>query len=97
MEATQAADTAYGAESAYSHTHALPPGINGFNREFVGGGMIVRRRTWSYRLHGQMFAQTVAFDQPVTAAGARAILRRTVGEPMELWGRATADLLQFYR
>jgi hypothetical protein len=44
-----------------------------------------------------MFAQSVAFDQPVTAAIARAILRRTVGEPMELWGRATADLLQFYR
>lgn len=58
--------------------------------------MVVRRRTWSYRLQSQLFAQTVTFDQPVTAVGARAILRRTVGEPLELWGRAAGGVLTFY-
>jgi hypothetical protein len=55
--------------------------------------MIVRRRTWLYRLKGQLFAQTVAFNQPVTAAGARELLRRTVGAPLELWGRGNDDVL----
>ncbi|MGB0126859.1 MAG: hypothetical protein WBP72_04405 [Rhodocyclaceae bacterium] len=55
--------------------------------------MIVRRRTWLYRLQGQLFAQTVAFDHPVTAAGARELLRRTVGAPLELWGRGNDDVL----
>lgn len=54
--------------------------------------MIVRRRTWLYRLAGQMFAQMISFDQPVTAARARDLLRRTVGAPVELWGRGIDDL-----
>lgn len=54
--------------------------------------MIVRRRVWMYRLAGQLFAQTVSFARPVTAAMARSMLRRTVGQPLELWGRTTSDL-----
>jgi hypothetical protein len=54
--------------------------------------MIVRRRTWLYRLVGQTFAQVVSFEQPVTAAKAREFLRRTVGAPLELWGRAGDDI-----
>ena len=49
--------------------------------------MIIRRRTWFYRLAGQMFAQTVSFASPVTAAMARSLLIRSVGKPLELWGR----------
>ena len=30
--------------------------------------MIVRRRTWLYRLAGQTFAQMISFKQPVTAS-----------------------------
>jgi hypothetical protein len=53
--------------------------------------MIVRRRTWLYRLAGQAYAQSVSFDERVTAAVARSYLRRTVGTPLELWGRGTND------
>lgn len=53
--------------------------------------MIVRRRTWLYRLAGQMFAQPISFAKPVTAAAARDFLRRTVGTPKELWGRRMDD------
>jgi hypothetical protein len=53
--------------------------------------MIVRRRTWLYRLSGQVFAQQIAFERPVTAAIARKALRQTVGEPKELWGRGLID------
>ncbi|MBI4998162.1 MAG: hypothetical protein HZC22_14970 [Rhodocyclales bacterium] len=61
-------------------------------REDQEGPMIVRRRVWMYRLAGQLFAQSVSFARPVTAAMARSILRRTVGQPLELWGRAIGDL-----
>jgi hypothetical protein len=54
--------------------------------------MIVRRRTWLYRLAGQMFAQFISFERPVTAAQARNLLRRSVGNPSELWGRGKQDL-----
>jgi hypothetical protein len=64
---------------------------------FGGGFMIVRRRTWLYRLAGQTFAQMISFKQPVTASIARATLRRTVGNPSDLWGRSKSDLLSFHR
>jgi hypothetical protein len=49
--------------------------------------MIVRRRTWLYRLNGQLLAQPISFAQPVTASMARNFLRRYVGIPLDLWGR----------
>lgn len=50
--------------------------------------MIVRRRTWFYRLAGQHFAHAVTFRSPVTALKVKEALRRTVGIPIELWGRS---------
>ena len=50
--------------------------------------MIVRRRTWFYRLAGQRFAHAITFKNPLTAPKARDALSRTVGIPLELWGRA---------
>jgi hypothetical protein len=55
--------------------------------------MIVRRRTWMYRLAGQQFAQIISFQKPVTASKVRDALRRSVGMPLELWGRSSTDLL----
>ncbi len=55
--------------------------------------MIVSRRTWLYRLAGQQFAQTISFERPVTAAKVREVLRRSVGIPLDLWGRNSADIL----
>ena len=55
--------------------------------------MIVRRRTWMYRLAGQLLAQTISFDHPVTASKVRDALRQSVGIPVEIWGRASNDLL----
>jgi len=49
--------------------------------------MIVKRRTWLYRLRRQAFAQPISFDEPVTATKAREELRRSVGDPLDLWGR----------
>lgn len=54
--------------------------------------MVVRRRTWLYRLPGQSYAQTVSFRDRVTAARARTFLRSTVGNPLELWGRSKNDV-----
>jgi hypothetical protein len=59
--------------------------------------MMVRRRTWLYRLAGQRYAQSVSFGQPVTAAMARKHLRGTVGNPLELWGKNGADVVNLYR
>jgi hypothetical protein len=59
--------------------------------------MIVRRRTWLYRLAGQLFAQSISFDQPVTASMAKEALRRTVGVPLEMWGRHNSDVLSMPR
>jgi hypothetical protein len=61
----------------------------GKSREIVI--MIVRRRTWLYRLAGQMFAQLISFERPVTASMARSGIRRKVGEPLEIWGRGNKD------
>ena len=49
--------------------------------------MIIRRRTWFYRLAGQRFAQAVTFTNPVPASRVREALCRTVGVPLEIWGR----------
>jgi hypothetical protein len=53
--------------------------------------MIVHRRIWSYRLATQLCAQLIRFDKPVTASTARNVLRRSVGNPLELWGRGHDD------
>ena len=53
---------------------------------------MVRRRTWLYRLPGQRYAQTVSFKERVTASCARVLLRRTVGDPLELWARSANDI-----
>lgn len=50
--------------------------------------MIVRRRTWFYRLSGETFAKAITFKLPVTAAKVRDFLRKSVGVPLELWGRS---------
>ena len=54
--------------------------------------MIVRRRTWFYRLEGQSYAEMISFEQPITASKAREILRRSVGVPLDLWGRNNTDV-----
>ena len=59
--------------------------------------MVVRRRTWFYRLAGQMYAQLISFDRPLTSSAARMALRRSIGNPLELWGRSRDDLMQFDR
>jgi hypothetical protein len=51
--------------------------------------MIVRRRTWFYRLAGQRFAHVITFENPITAAKVKEALVRTIGMPVELWGRST--------
>lgn len=50
--------------------------------------MIAHRRTWFYRLAGQKFAHAITFRIPVTAAKVKEALRKTVGDPLELWGRS---------
>lgn len=50
--------------------------------------MIAHRRTWFYRLAGQKFAHAITFRIPVTAAKVKEMLRKTVGDPVELWGRS---------
>lgn len=59
--------------------------------------MIVRRRTWLYRLPGQRFVHSVSFKSPLTAAQAKEALRLSVGAPQELWGRSGGDLREFHR
>jgi hypothetical protein len=54
--------------------------------------MIVRRRTWMYRLAGQRFVHSISFKCAVTALQVRDALRRSVGVPQELWGRSSSDL-----
>ncbi|MGE5337875.1 MAG: hypothetical protein ACM3PU_08595 [Gemmatimonadota bacterium] len=55
--------------------------------------MLLRRRIWLYRLSGQRFAQSISFDDRVTAAMARQYLRSTIGDPLELWGRSKSEVL----
>lgn len=50
--------------------------------------MIVHRRTWFYRLAGDRFARAVTFRKPQTAGKVREFLRRTMGTPVEIWGRS---------
>lgn len=50
--------------------------------------MIVRRRTWFYRLAGQRFAHVITFRNPITASKVKEALRHTIGMPIELWGRS---------
>lgn len=57
--------------------------------------MIVRRRNWMYRLAGQLIAQSISFKSPVTASAVRDALRRSVGVPVEVWGRTSTDLLPY--
>ena len=59
--------------------------------------MVVRRRTWFYRLAGQMYAQLVSFDRPLTSSRARMALQHSVGNPLELWGRNENDIIQLSR
>lgn len=54
--------------------------------------MIVRRRTWLYRLHGQHIIHSISFKAPMTAAQAKAWLRQSVGLPEEMWGRSIDDV-----
>jgi hypothetical protein len=53
--------------------------------------MIVRRRTWLYRLPGERAIHSICFKLPMTTAQAREALRRSVGMPTELWGRTLED------
>ena len=55
--------------------------------------MVVRRRTWFYRLAGQMYAQQISFERPLTPVSARMALRRLVGNPLELWARDKNDII----
>ncbi len=55
--------------------------------------MIVRRRTWLYRLAGQRFVHTITFKNALTAAKVKEFLCATVGAPLELWGRTGTDPL----
>jgi hypothetical protein len=50
--------------------------------------MIVRRRTWFYRLAGQRFAHIITFKAPVTATKVKEALHRAGSIPLELWGRS---------
>jgi hypothetical protein len=50
--------------------------------------MIAHRRTWFYRLAGEQFAHAITFKIPVTAQKVKEALRRSVGMPIEIWGRA---------
>lgn len=50
--------------------------------------MIVRRRTWLYRLPGERAIRSISFKIPVTTAQAKEALKRLVGPPSELWGAA---------
>jgi hypothetical protein len=53
--------------------------------------MIVRRRTWLYRMPGESAIHSISFKIPMTTAQAKEALRRSVGAPMELWGRTLTD------
>jgi hypothetical protein len=55
--------------------------------------MIVRRRTWLYRLAGQRSVHAITFSNPITASKVKEVLRNSVGDPMELWGRTSIDIL----
>jgi hypothetical protein len=62
--------------------------VNSFDTATGEKIMIVRRRTWFYRLAGQRFAHAITFRNPIPAAKVKEALRRTIGIPIELWGRS---------
>jgi hypothetical protein len=48
--------------------------------------MLVRRRTWFYRLAGEQFAHAITFKLPLTSARAKEALLKAIGKPAaELW------------
>lgn len=48
--------------------------------------MLVRRRTWFYRLAGERFAHAITFKMPLTSARAKEALLKAIGKPpAELW------------
>lgn len=49
--------------------------------------MIIRRRTWLYQLPGEREIHSVSFKTPLTLAQVKVELNRTVGKPLEIWGR----------
>lgn len=49
--------------------------------------MIIRRRTWLYQLPGEREIHSVSFKTPLTLAQVRTELHRTIGKPLEIWGR----------
>lgn len=52
--------------------------------------MLVRRRTWFYRLAGEQFAHAITFKLPLTAARAKEALLKALGRPAaELWAHGT--------
>lgn len=57
--------------------------------------MIVRRKTWLYRLAGQRFVHSITFRTAVTATRVREVLRASVGTPLEIWGRSSSDVSSF--
>lgn len=59
--------------------------------------MMVRRRTWLYRLAGQCFAQTISFADRVSAAVVRRHLRSTVSDPLQLRARSEHDVRSLRR
>ena len=52
--------------------------------------MLVRRRTWFYRLAGEQFAHAITFKLPLTSARAKDALLKALGRPAaELWAHGT--------
>ncbi len=48
--------------------------------------MLVRRRTWFYRLAGEKFAHAITFKLPLTSARAKLALLKAIGKPAaEIW------------
>ena len=55
--------------------------------------MIVRRRTWLYRLAGQTFAQLISFKKPVTAGDQLILKARLARQIRGIWKfEATAEV-----
>lgn len=52
--------------------------------------MLVRRRTWFYRLAGEKFAHAITFKMPLTSARAKAALLKAIGKPAaEIWAHGS--------
>jgi hypothetical protein len=52
--------------------------------------MLVRRRTWFYRLPGEQFAHAITFKLPLTSARAKEALLKALGKrAAELWAHGT--------